>query len=89
MSDTKSENRIGRIRTSLELLKSWELVLPAFARLVVVQCNFIYHGGYNEITAFSQDFEVVPEGTVPPLYRCTFYREDGTPTRVEFTMEAE
>jgi len=43
-------------------------LLALFGRLIVLRCEYIFYSDMFEIQAYSPDFDIVPEGAIPPRY---------------------
>lgn len=76
-------NRIGRVRISDHMIREHpELIVRAVLKdCLIVRCEFVWGSGSLEYTICSMELEVVPPGTMTPLYEVLFtYQEDRTLT---------
>jgi hypothetical protein len=73
-------NRLGQFKISaLALRSSWKKILPLFAHMVVVRCEFIYASDTLEYTAQSDLFEESISNGIPPEYEIiATKKDDGT-----------
>lgn len=87
----EAERRLGRFRVSRTLLdKNWRLLKPLFENVVPVYVENRFHEDSMEYVAYSELFEVVPEGIRIPEYEFVFgKKKDGTVSilRVEKIQE--
>jgi hypothetical protein len=74
VSKTKQRppRQLGVFRVSRVTMQRWEDLLPLFAQLVVVRCEFHYAEDEFEYVAYSPVFNDVPDGTAPLKYQLVF-----------------
>lgn len=83
------ENRIGTIEISggliLGNLCNTDDLLLVFGRLVVLRCEHMVLRDVFKIEAYSPDFDIVPNGSMPPEYIAIITtHENGRPSSVVF-----
>lgn len=75
--EPRPARRLGRFHVSRCLLENWAdgAILALFSNFVVVRAEVRYEFDSIEYLAFSELFEEVEQGIVPPLYEIQCHRE--------------
>ncbi len=79
-------NRLGQFKISGGLLRAhWPGLLPLFAHMVILRCEFIMVSDVAEYMAQSDLFEESPAHCVPPEYEIIATKQEDGP--VEYTAK--
>lgn len=82
------DNRVGIIEVSGCLVHDENIdineLLMVFSKLVVLRCEYMFCSDVFKVEAYSPDFDIVPEGIVPPKYRAIFKREEDGNIKISF-----
>jgi hypothetical protein len=69
-----SKRNIGRFFISRQSVYDWRSLMPVFSQIVVVDARAHFALDLIEYCGFSDLFEAIEEGVMPPLYDFEFTR---------------